>query len=93
MKIIQKHIDTLSKAIDEAIATKADVPLEQLAKNYKANGLTDRRFLFDIWHCSKVGDKSCTSWIHAQDYDHIYDDHIFSALKHIFKNKPLPSKV
>ena len=92
MKIKQEHLAEMEREIQVTIL-QADKPLVDFARAYRDAGLSDKRFMWDWLWASYIEGERATTWICDNLYSYLNDDHIDTALRHIFKTKVTPSKV
>lgn len=80
MKITKEHLTQLAEMI-----TPFDVP--ERRSDYKAQGLTDRRYRWDLTYLAGHASdpKSCCRFICDVLYEYLTDDHIDTALRSIIK--------
>lgn len=72
MKITQEHYQVLSNAINKA------VPNIPSLTEYRAAGMTAKRWRWDLLWAAKIG-----PWIGKNIYPYANDDHIDTALRKI----------
>lgn len=77
MKIKQEHYQEMERIINEFMASQAN-SLDTIHKNYQAQGLSDKRFIWDCFYASKLPRFACDNL-----YSYMNDCHIESALKSI----------
>ena len=73
MKIKPEHFQYIKAECEKVLKLYPDKQ-----KLYKANGLSDKRFRWDILFCAKLGDFIC-----KEIYKYANDEHIDTALKKI----------
>ena len=79
MKIIPTHLIELASRV-------LPFDTEENRADYKARGLTDKRYRWDLTYCQNVDNpESATRFICDILYDYLDDSHIDTALKHIIK--------
>ena len=91
MKIKSEHLQTLTDALEAGVAGDT-AKLHKAAKAYKEVGLSDKRFLWDVFYNTRIEGERPEAWS-SKNLKYLNDENIHTALKHIFKNKALPSKV
>ena len=80
MKMKPQDFAALKEAIGH-VKRKNDRSFEQIKTDYLNDGLTERRFRFDVlW---AIPSKIRQSWFDRGVYGYLNDDHIHTALKKI----------
>lgn len=85
MKIKPEHFEKLKKAIAETLATKPNA-----AADYKAAGLSEMRFRWDVLHAATIDGEKSLRFICDTLYKYMNDEHIDTALREIFGHPKRP---
>jgi len=79
MKIKPEHFAILEEACNKVIE---DNPTAR--QTYTNQGLTEKRFRWDVLYASKIDNDSASRWICDNLYSYMDDTHIDTALRKIF---------
>lgn len=79
MKMAKTDFDRLKKAIEDANETQM-FTLTEFKENYKAAGLTEKRYRWDMWYCIPQAERV---QMMRDFYEYLNDDHIDTALRKI----------
>lgn len=80
MKIYKHHYNFIKDKIKE-MAKQKGVQISKLKEIYENNGLTLRRFVFDLSYAAKL-----TNFICEHIYPYANEDHLYTALKKAAKD-------
>ncbi len=80
LKIKPEHFEQMAIACQATIAGKPDAK-----QSYADQGLSDKRFRWDVLNASTIDGKRGTLWICDNLYPYLNDEHIDSALRQIVK--------
>ncbi len=83
MKITPEHYTALKTAMHAVMAARPNAQAE-----YKARGLSDVRFGFDVLYTAKIDGMSGTQFICDVLYKYLLDPHIKTAVLKIIKEAP-----
>ena len=91
MKMQPSHYQALSAMLNSVI-NELDKPVLEFAKAYRDAGLSDTRFVWDLYWAIPSTERK--GW-HDDNgiYDYLHDDHIGTAIKTALKGQPLPSSI
>ncbi len=79
MKIKPEHFAILEEACNKVIEDNPTITEE----TYTTQGLTNKRFRWDVLYAAKINNESSSRWICDNLYSYMDDTHIDTALRKI----------